>query len=250
VERRTIDLFQGSHRLARYDVSAGYANLDFGADLGRYGEARVGMQTGAGHISLDTGPPEFNPPNSHVRIGGFTGRFIVDQLDSADFPRAGYAGSLHILDNTRALGGQDAFTRWDADAFVVGSAGRHTLAGGLKFGGNLHGGDLPPYALFQWGGLLQQSGYPTGALVGQRLQFGRLVYYYKLVDTRIFEGMYVGGSLEAGRMDEPLVPGSPTGLLKSAAVFMGLDTPVGPLYLGYGRAADGNSAAYLFLGRP
>jgi NTE family protein len=46
------------------------------------------------------------------------------------------------------------------------------------------------------------------------------------------------------------VPGSPTGLLKSASVFLGLDTPVGPLYLGYGHAADGNSAAYLYLGRP
>ncbi|HEY1329313.1 MAG TPA: patatin-like phospholipase family protein [Casimicrobiaceae bacterium] len=250
VERRTIDLFQGSQRLARYNVTTGTANVDLGADLGRYGEARLGMQTGAAHVQLDTGAAEFVPPRSNVRIGGVTGRFIVDQLDSADFPRSGYAGSVHLFDSERALGGEDAFTRWDADAFVVGSIGRHSLAGGLKFGGNLRGGDLPSYALFQWGGLLQQSGYPTGALLGQRLQFGRLVYYYKLVDTRIFEGMYVGGSLEAGRMERPLVPGSPTGLLKSASVFLGLDTPVGPLYLGYGHAADGNSAAYLYLGRP
>jgi NTE family protein len=250
VERRTIDLFQGSQRLARYNANTAYANLDLGADLGRYGEARIGVQEGAARIQLDTGAAEFVPPQNSVRIGAFTGRFIVDQLDSADFPRSGYAGSMHLVASTRALGGEDVFTRWDADGFAVGSVGRHSFATGFKFGGNLSGGDLPPYALFQWGGLLQQSGYPTGALLGQRLAFGRLVYYYKLVDTRIFEGMYVGGSLEAGRMDGPLVPGSPTGLLKSAAVFMGLDTPVGPLYLGYGRAADGNSAAYLFLGRP
>lgn len=59
-----------------------------------------------------------------------------------------------------------------------------------------------------------------------------------------------GLSLEAGRIDGPLVPGSPTGLLKSAAVFVGADTPFGPFYIGYGRAADGNQSAYLFLGRP
>jgi NTE family protein len=51
-------------------------------------------------------------------------------------------------------------------------------------------------------------------------------------------------------MDEPLVPGSPNGTLKSLAVFFGADTPLGPLYLGYGRAADGNRSAYFYLGRP
>ena len=28
------------------------------------------------------------------------------------------------------------------------------------------------------------------------------------------------------------------------------DTPIGPLYFGYGHTADGNSSWYLFLGRP
>jgi NTE family protein len=51
-------------------------------------------------------------------------------------------------------------------------------------------------------------------------------------------------------MDRPLVPGSPAGLLKSAAVFVGVDSPLGPFYLGYGRAADGNQSAYVYLGRP
>ena len=51
-------------------------------------------------------------------------------------------------------------------------------------------------------------------------------------------------------MADPVVPGSPTGLLKSGALFVGMDTPLGPVYLGYGHARDGNSSAYFFLGRP
>src|SRR5262249_30663596 len=106
------------------------------------------------------------------------------------------------------------------------------------------------YDLMQWGGLLQQSGYPFGALLGERLVFGRVVYNNRLVEQTLFEGLYAGISLEAGRMERPVVPGSPTGLLKSMALFLGYDSPVGPLYLGYGRAADGNHSAYLYLGRP
>jgi len=39
-------------------------------------------------------------------------------------------------------------------------------------------------------------------------------------------------------------------LRKAASVFLGLDTVIGPLYLGWGRTFGGESALYLFLGRP
>ena len=35
----------------------------------------------------------------------------------------------------------------------------------------------------------------------------------------------------------------------SGSLFIGADTPIGPAYLGYGRAADGNQSFYFFLGR-
>jgi len=60
----------------------------------------------------------------------------------------------------------------------------------------------------------------------------------------------VGASAEVGRMDRPLVAGSLTGTLFSGALFVGADTPIGPIYLGIGTASGGHSSAYLFLGRP
>jgi NTE family protein len=249
-ERHTLDLFQGDDRLARYDVRLANVHLELGTDLRKYGEARIGYLAGAVRASLDTGPAEFAPTPGRIRQGALTGRVIIDQLDSANFPRTGVAASANVFASSTSLGADDTYTKWDVDGVGTWSFGRHTLQPGFKFGGAFGGDPLPRYDLFQWGGLLQQSGYPTGALLGERLTYGRIIYYYKLLDTRIFEGMYVGGSLEAGRMDHPLVPGSPTGLLKSAALFGALDTPLGPLYLGVGYAADGNRSAYLYLGRP
>ena len=104
--------------------------------------------------------------------------------------------------------------------------------------------------MFQWGGFLQQSGYRTGALVGESIEFGRLIYYNKLSRQTLLEGLYAGISLEAGRVREPIVPGNSDGLLKSAALFLALDTPLGPLYVAYGRTSSGLSSYYLFLGRP
>jgi NTE family protein len=37
---------------------------------------------------------------------------------------------------------------------------------------------------------------------------------------------------------------------KAASVFVGADTVIGPLYLGAGHTFGGQSAVYLFLGRP
>ena len=76
------------------------------------------------------------------------------------------------------------------------------------------------------------------------------MYYNKFIRQKLLEGVYAGFSLEARKYGAPLVPGSPTGVLKSARVFLGADTPIGPLYFGYGHTADGNSSWYLFLGRP
>lgn len=250
LQRQQVDIFQQSQRIATYDVRYARGNLEVGTDFGKYGELRLGYTGGKLDASLDTGPPEFAPVPGDFRQSALTAKLIIDQLDSARFPRHGIAASANIFASQESLGAADTYTKWDADLLATWSIGRHTLQFGGKAGGHLGSGVLPRYDLLQWGGFLQQSGYPTGALLGQELTFGRLVYTYKLLDTRIFEGLYAGVSLEAGRMNGPLVPGSPTGLLKSTALFAGLDTPIGALYLGFGFAADGNRSAYLYLGRP
>jgi NTE family protein len=117
-------------------------------------------------------------------------------------------------------------------------------------GSNIGGNPLPRYDLFQWGGFLKQSGYSTGELLGGNLQYLRAVYYNKLARQSLLEGVYGGFSLEVGRMGAPLVQGSPTGVLKSGSLFVAIDSPIGPLYLAYGRAAGGHYAYYLFLGKP
>jgi NTE family protein len=249
-ERRAVNVYQDNKRIASYDVRSAGTALEIGSEFTKYGEMRIGIAAETSKTALDTGPAFLQPVAGKTNKIGFTAQGLVDQLDSATFPRAGYAASFHVSAPQRGFGSDVSYVKGDVDANFVASAGDHTFSLGLKAGGPLGSSGLPREDHFQWGGLLQQSGYRTGALIGQTLAFGRLVYYHKLMRIPLLEGLYGGFSLEAGRVGKPLVPGNAEGLLKSGSLFLGLDSPIGPLYLGYGRAAGGSSSLYLFLGRP
>jgi len=248
--RRSLDIYAESDRIARYDLRTYYGSVDLGAAFTRYGEVRVGIVAGRSSASLDTGPPQFAPVHTSIPRGAFTLRAVVDQLDSANFPREGFAASVDLFASTKALGANDEYVRWDVHAIGAKSWGRHSVSAMVRSAGAASGDVLPAYDLVQWGGFLQQSGLPAGALLGQRLAFGRVVYTYRAREQRLLEGLYVGASAEVGKMDTPVVPGNLTGTLFSGALFLGADTPIGPVYLGYGIATGGNRSAYLFLGRP
>ena len=249
-ERRELPIFNNDQRLAIFDLKYARVGLDLGSQFTRYGELRVGAVFGDVRASVDTGPPSLEPNPNKASQGAFRGRLLFDQLDNANFPRSGYGGALHVFDSRTQLGATQDYTKWSLDGQGVHSFGEHTFNLGLRFGGRIGSDPLPAYDQFNWGGFLQQSGYRTGALLGQSIAFGRLVYYNRLARFTLVPGIYAGFSLEAGRVGTPLIPGNQTGTQLSAAAFLGLDSPLGPVYLGYGRTESGFGSFYFYLGRP
>jgi len=249
IERRSTTLYDGDNRLGRYDFVTKQVGLDAGVQFRQYGSFRLGVLRGTLSPSLDTGPQVLAPPQSEIDIGAYRARLFFDRLDNTIFPRNGWNAGLSIHDSTTALGAQDNYTRWDIDGSAAYSFGNHTFNFSVKAGGRIGSDPIPYYNQFQWGGFLQQSGYKTGQLYGENLHFGRAVYYHRIMKGTLLQGAYGGFSLEAGRVGAPLVPGSPEGLLKSASLFVASDTPLGPAYLGYGRAESGIDSFYFYLGR-
>lgn len=248
--RRNQNVYQGENRVAEYDVRSNTLGLDIGSQFFRYGEARLGIEGGTLRPELGTGDPDVAPMQSEIRQGGYRARVFLDQLDSTIFPRRGWGGNLSVYNANATLGSDDVYTKWQVSGSAVRSFGPHTFNFYAKFGGALGDDPLPNYDQFQWGGFLQQSGYATGQLTAQNIRFGRLMYYNQIINSGLLEGAYAGFSLEAGKMTEPLTSGNPTGLMKSGSVFVGADSPLGPAYLGYGRAATGDDSLYFYLGRP
>jgi NTE family protein len=121
----------------------------------------------------------------------------------------------------------------------------------LLKGGGATEGELQIYDLQYLGGLFNLSGYLIDKLQGQKSILGRAAYYYRLANAPVLvRGVYVGLSLELGQVYGRLDGSSSTGLLPAAAVFVGADTALGPVYFAYGHAFDANqSAIYFYLGK-
>ncbi len=249
-DQNYVQIFQGSTVLAKYNNRSTTAGLDLGSQITKYGELRVGLVGGQQSFKLNSGPSYMVPAEDQADIGAVRARLRIDQLDSIKFPRSGYAATAEIFDSQTGLGARDNYTRWEGDVQSAVSFGDNTVQIGLKGGGTIGSSPLPVYDQFSFGGFLRLSGYRTGQFYGDSLAFGRLVYYRKLSKAVMTEGVYAGASLEVGRIGGQLVPGNPTGTLTSGSLFLAADTPLGPIYIGYGMGEDSNRSFYFFLGRP
>jgi len=234
----------GEQILAEIDRTTG--GLDLGAHFGNYGEIRLGAVRGRikGHrLSGDTTPVD-------VDLGGYDLSATLDQLDNANFPRAGSFAEVGLFLSRSEMGADDEF-----DSLLVGGAyarsfGRQTLIGSAVYGTDL-GSDLPFYADFGLGGFLNLSGLQQGELAGPRFGLLRLVSYRQMGEAPgpIGGSLYLGGSLEAGNTWQDPVGASLSDLRLGGSVFAGFDTLLGPVFLAYGKAEGASGTFYLFVGQ-
>ncbi len=249
LENQKFNLYQGNNRVAVFDRSSYLGLLEGGMNYERFGELRIGLVGGIVKPNLEIGSPALGLGPSKVDTGAVTFRVILDQLDSVDFPREGWRVRATGYDSKPSLGADASYTRADGDITVAQSFGEHTFNLYWKAGDKIGSKPLPAYAQYQLGGLLNLSGYSEGQFTGGNVQYGRFMYYRRILKGGIFDGAYGGFSIEAGKVGNSLVPGNSEATQKSASLFAGADTPLGPVYLGYGRSDEGNNSLYFVLGR-
>lgn len=103
---------------------------------------------------------------------------------------------------------------------------------------------------FRIGGFTYLSGFTQDELSGQQVLLLRSGFYRSLGKIQWLP-IYAGASLEYGNVYENRgdISLSPDNALLGGSVFLGLDTILGPVYMGYGHAEQGNNSVYLYLGR-
>ena len=175
-------------------------------------------------------------------------RATRDSLDDSGFPSR---GTRLDLSHEFLFGAENAGTSdvsrlsWDT-AFSHG-ANRWLL------GARIHsaGGDDALLSTFgTLGGLGNLSGFTENQLLANQIALGRLVYYRRLTDaTRLISvPVYLGGSLEAGGVWDSREAINREDLIGAGSVFVGVDTFLGPMFLGFGHAEGGNNSFYLSFG--
>jgi NTE family protein len=74
-----------------------------------------------------------------------------------------------------------------------------------------------------------------------------LVYTRRLSTARLFRP-YLGLSAEIGNVWQHSRDVSLGSAIAAGSIFLGFDTPIGPLYLAYGRDEHGSQSVYTYVG--
>ena len=108
---------------------------------------------------------------------------------------------------------------------------------------------MPAFEVFQLGGPNRLSGLFLDQLNGTRYDFAALNYYhrYASLPPQIGRGLYVGVSLESGRINDLLMQ-DPWDRVYSGGIYWGADTILGAVYIGYGYSSLEQSSFYLVIG--
>ncbi|MFO0324035.1 MAG: patatin-like phospholipase family protein [Burkholderiales bacterium] len=247
--RRPFDIFVDGNRLAQYDVRNKVGSLDLGADMGRNAIARIGMYRGDATATMAIGFTD--TPSYKVRQGGMRFRAVYDSMDDINFPRQGRTFSVDYTASLKPFGADDVYRKTEVNFVENFSVGRHTLSLAGRYGDS-KGGELPVFDQFSMGGFLQLSGYRPGELLSERVVFARSTYLYKLPfgQSPLGSRLFAGASAEWGRLNNVLEPFSTSRDRSSLGIFLGADTALGPIYLGYGRTRERSTIFYFFLGQP
>src|SRR2546425_11721875 len=243
-----VNLYDGDQWVAEYEPRGATVALDAGAELDRYGEVRLGVVRGRvrGAVAVGTG----NLPEFDIATGGFTGRVVIDRLDSPYFPSRGRYGLVDLFLSRRSLGADVSYDKASGSFSQLFHRGRHRIYVALDGGTNL-GTQVPFYDDFSVGGFGSLSGFKEGQLRGPLFGVARLGYYVRSggLSGRFGRGVYLGGWVEAGNAWATRSEARLDNLIYSGTVGAGVDTFLGPAYLVYGRSDDGHDAFYLSLGR-
>jgi outer membrane translocation and assembly module TamA len=102
------------------------------------------------------------------------------------------------------------------------------------------------------GGFGRLSGLGTNELVGEDLVFASLGYQHRLVRldlAGIRVRLYAGASIEAGNVYRDGASITWDTLRQGGSIYLGAETPIGPMFLGYGRADGDRDRFYLQIGQ-
>ena len=125
------------------------------------------------------------------------------------------------------------------------------LNASFSYQGSLQG-TLPIYDAGTLGGFHNLGGFAPNQLVGDDIRyFGlRAEKIIGRLPLGLRGDMRAGLALETAKVGRPYTETHRTGWLNSATLYLGGETPLGPVYLGYGQSDAGVSSVYLFIGTP
>ena len=245
-EQRITNVVEGSDVTASIRINEIKAEVSAGREFGTWGEARIGIRYADGEANRVIGDPSFT--DIPFKRGETFFRFTLDELDDFNIPTGGTFLKAELLQSREGLGADEEFDQLSIQGTTAFTRNRNTLLVTGVYDATISG-TAPVQNLFTLGGFARLSGFTSRELAGQNAAFAALAYYRRVYDHPR-RPIFAGVSFESGNVWESRSDISLDDTIQAGSLFLAMRTPLGPVYLAYGRAEGGIDAIHFFLGKP
>jgi len=241
-------VYDKDSEVALFNVRRYGGRMEGGITMGSWGDLRLGVLRGWVDTNKQTGE-DWVKAEGRKDAGAATVRFYYDTLDKRLWATEGTLANVSAYVSRTGLGAEENYKVLEGRIGTAFSFGRNVITVGARGGTDL-GTHAPSYDQFKLGGLFQFSGYRAAQLVGREYAMGTVNYRRRIgdLDQSFGTGIYAGASIEAGNVWKRLDGTSAHGVITSGALYVGIDSKLGPIYLGYGRSEGGRGTVYLYIG--
>ncbi|MCM8813691.1 MAG: patatin-like phospholipase family protein [Candidatus Omnitrophica bacterium] len=240
------NLYREDTRISEYRVRRSRGGTALGVNIGSWAEARMGVFAGRIDAHAEPDLPAF-PVYETIREAAVFAKLSLDQFDNHVFPQAGTMFSLEARSFEKKLGAE--YDYWTLECIgrqAVTVGGRHTFIPGIRYGRSIDG-NTPFYDQFTLGGFLHLSGFSQKQLRGEHAALIDTLYYYRLGDRGILKSIHPGAAWEWGNVWPEASRIDWNDLLFSMTLFVGMDSFLGPMYIGYGKSDTRAEGRFYFI---
>lgn len=247
--RENYDLWSEDRNVAGIEVSGYGASLGLGRNFSTTNRLSLNYVFGRGDLDLVTGAPDLADQfNYDIEVGELELRFLHDGLDSIYFPTSGSLHSMEYLYASEGLGSNRDYQQVLLNGTMAFSVGDNTGALNYELGYSVDDA-ASVERWFRLGGFGRLSGLAPDQLLGQHIALGTLAFYRKLAGWERYSA-FAGATAEAGNVWSRRDDIGIDDLRYAGSLFLGAQTPIGPVYLAVGYSDSSDFGAYFYLGNP
>jgi NTE family protein len=239
---RRFKVFNDEHATAEVNLKELGLGLRFGHEFNRQSNLSMGLRRFKGELSIAVGQPL---PADAFDGGEWDLQYIWDSLDDLFLPTRGTRAFARYIQSSEKLGADEDFDQVELSLLSSKTWGLHSVQLVSRLNTSLSD-DIPDYALFTGGGFLNMSGFEPNQLIGEHFGMLGIGYRYQLGKSGLLPG-YAGTTIEYGNAGDDRSDVFGDGVF-NGSVYFGYNTPLGPLYLGYGFAEDRSGVLFFSLG--
>ncbi|CAN5845816.1 patatin-like phospholipase family protein [soil metagenome] len=259
--KTTRNLYLNDTRTAEYDFRREQIGIDIGFPLGvqsMLGQARVGVSANRYRVQpklggvltsiVDDKVTITNLPSAELQQVGVKSSVVIDQLSDPVFPRYGYKIDSDLFLGINKL--HDNYQEFAINGTWASSIDSHSINLKLKGAGLFQSGTEIRGIGPTLGGFQQLSAYQPDQFSGNYLLYASMTYLLRAVKFDLAgQSLFLGTSLEAGNVWDKGSDISLKSVRKSASLFAGFNSFIGPIYLGFAVAPSGSRNVFFQLGR-